>query len=109
MLQVVPFTYWFFLLIPAYRFLLVTLLLLVNVLVYFSSGELRHITKLKPWGLFDVLTEKYEWEPNAAQDFASFLTPMLYFDPDRRATAEDCLKHPWLAESGDLEEETSTS
>ena len=32
-----------------------------------KTGELRHITKLKPWPLYDVLTEKYEWEPQLAK------------------------------------------
>ena len=32
-----------------------------------KTGELRHITKLKPWPLFDVLTEKYEWDPSIAK------------------------------------------
>ena len=32
-----------------------------------KTGELRHITKLKPWPLYDVLTEKYEWEPAQAK------------------------------------------
>ena len=27
------------------------------------AGELRHITKLKPWPLIEVLTEKYDWDP----------------------------------------------
>ena len=62
----------------------------------FRSGELRHITKLKPWRLYDVLTEKYEWEPEVAQDFADWLLPMLAFDPSERASAEQCLKHPFL-------------
>ena len=51
-------------------------------------GELRHITKLRPWGLYDVLTEKYEWSREDADLFTSFLTPMLEFNPDQRATAE---------------------
>lgn len=59
-------------------------------------GELRHITKLKPWGLYEVLTEKYEWEPQQARDFAEFLLPMLAFDPTKRATAAECREHPWL-------------
>ncbi|XP_033647137.1 SRSF protein kinase 3-like isoform X2 [Asterias rubens] len=63
------------------------------------KGELRHITKLKPWGLFYVLTEKYDWSHQEAQDFASFLEPMLEFDPSKRATAAMCLKHPWLKQS----------
>ncbi|XP_069701258.1 SRSF protein kinase 3-like [Periplaneta americana] len=58
--------------------------------------ELRHITGLKPWGLFEVLTEKYEWDHTEAQEFTAFLRPMLDFDPNRRATAAECLKHPWL-------------
>lgn len=64
--------------------------------VIFCLGELRHITKLKPWGLFDVLYEKYEWPEEDAREFADFLTPMLQFDPARRATASECLKHGWL-------------
>ncbi|XP_076447214.1 SRSF protein kinase 3-like isoform X2 [Babylonia areolata] len=60
------------------------------------KGELRHITKLKPWGLVEVLTEKYEWDAKDAKDFASFLVPMLEFDPESRATAAQCLEHPWL-------------
>lgn len=71
------------------------------VIVYFNFsywflGELRHITKLKPWGLFEVLTEKYEWDVEEARDFAEFLHPMLAFDPEQRATAAECLQHPWL-------------
>jgi len=61
-----------------------------------KTGELRHITKLKPWPLYDVLTEKYEWDSDVAKDFADFLIPMLAFEPSERATAEDCLKHKFL-------------
>ena len=67
-----------------------------SFVVDFSTGELRHITKLKPWGLFEVLTEKYEWDIQQARDFAEFLHPMLAFDPNQRATAAECLLHPWL-------------
>merc|ERR1719347_991355 len=61
-----------------------------------KTGELRHITKLKPWPLFDVLTEKYEWDPTTAKEFADWLLPMLAFDPLERATAMDCISHPFL-------------
>merc|ERR1719414_224237 len=63
-----------------------------------KKGELRHITKLKPWGLYEVLTEKYEWDPETAQGFADWLLPMLAFDSDERATAQECLAHPFLAD-----------
>uniref|UniRef100_H3CMV0 non-specific serine/threonine protein kinase n=1 Tax=Tetraodon nigroviridis TaxID=99883 RepID=H3CMV0_TETNG len=61
-----------------------------------KKGDLRHITKLKPWGLFDVLVEKYEWSKEEAHNFSSFLLPMLDLVPERRATAALCLSHPWL-------------
>lgn len=61
-----------------------------------KRGELRHITKLKPWGLYDVLVEKYEWDPDTAQSFADWLVPMLKFDAVERATAQECLDAPFL-------------
>ncbi|XP_059359668.1 SRSF protein kinase 1-like isoform X2 [Carassius carassius] len=65
---------------------------------YFScKGELKHITKLKPWGLMDVLMDKYEWPQEEAEIFTDFLIPMLELLPEKRATAADCLRHPWLA------------
>lgn len=68
-----------------------------NSKMYFNKkGELKHITGLKPWGLYEVLTEKYDWLPSEAREFAEFLTPMLEFDPSMRATAAECLKHQWL-------------
>ncbi len=62
-------------------------------------GELRNIHSLKPWGLYEVLTEKYDWDSSKAEQFADFLLPMLQYDPLKRARARDCLAHPWLSES----------
>uniref|UniRef100_A0A8C9RDU1 non-specific serine/threonine protein kinase n=1 Tax=Scleropages formosus TaxID=113540 RepID=A0A8C9RDU1_SCLFO len=61
-----------------------------------KKGELRHITKLKPWSLFDVLVEKYGWPPEEAGHFTHFLLPMLEMVPEKRASAGECLRHPWL-------------
>ncbi|XP_040566242.1 uncharacterized protein [Lepeophtheirus salmonis] len=63
-----------------------------------KKGELRHIVKLKPWSLYEVLIEKYEWDKKIAKDFTDWLVPMLNFDPVERATAEQCLKHPFLSD-----------
>lgn len=71
-------------------------------LFFTKKSELRHITGLKPWALEDVLTEKYDWNRKDSEDFAAFLKPMLDFDPDKRATAAECLKHPWLNKSEPL-------
>ncbi|XP_078677095.1 SRSF protein kinase 2-like isoform X23 [Branchiostoma floridae x Branchiostoma belcheri] len=61
------------------------------------KGELRHIHKLKYWGLYDVLREKYEWPHKEADEFSSFLMPMLELEQERRATAGECLRHPFLS------------
>ncbi|KAF8565890.1 hypothetical protein P879_03485 [Paragonimus westermani] len=64
---------------------------------YFDKRAcLRHIRRLKPWNLFSVLTEKYDWPHDEAIQFTSFLEPMLVYDPNERATAWDCLQHPWI-------------
>ncbi|XP_026223608.1 SRSF protein kinase 3 isoform X2 [Anabas testudineus] len=64
---------------------------------YFNRrGELRHISSLKPWGLFEVLLEKYEWPLDQAAQFSDFLLTMLELEPERRATAAQCLQHAWL-------------
>uniref|UniRef100_A0A3Q3KF98 non-specific serine/threonine protein kinase n=1 Tax=Monopterus albus TaxID=43700 RepID=A0A3Q3KF98_MONAL len=64
---------------------------------YFTKrGDLKHITKLKPWGLLEVLVDKYEWPHEEAECFTDFLLPMLELIPEKRATAAECLRHPWL-------------
>lgn len=57
---------------------------------------LRHIRVLKPWDLLSVLVQKYDWPLEEAKLFTSFLEPMLAYDPNQRATAWECLQHPWI-------------
>lgn len=54
-----------------------------------KKGDLKHITKLKPWGLLEVLVEKYEW-PQEAAGFTDFLLPMLQLMSEKRATDAEC-------------------
>lgn len=61
-------------------------------------GELKNIRSLKPWALYQVLVEKYEWSTDDAMVFHDFLCQMLHYDPKKRASAAECLKHPWLEE-----------
>ncbi|XP_036389446.1 SRSF protein kinase 3 [Megalops cyprinoides] len=64
---------------------------------YFNHrGDLRRIGVLRPWGLYEVLVEKYHCGLKEATLFSDFLLRMLDFVPERRATAAQCLNHPWI-------------
>lgn len=66
---------------------------------YFNKkGQLKNIQSLKPWDLFEVLVEKYDWAHNDAMVFHDFLVKMLHYDPKKRFSAAECLQHPWLDE-----------
>jgi serine/threonine-protein kinase SRPK3 len=61
-----------------------------------SSGELRHIQKLRFWPLSSVLHEKYLLPKEEADLIASFLNPMLRLHPEKRAKAGEMTHHTWL-------------
>jgi len=60
------------------------------------KGELRHINKLRFWPLEEVLHDKYELSRETAQTIASFLSPMLRLNPEKRAGAGELVHHRWL-------------
>lgn len=60
------------------------------------EGHMRHAPDMKPMGLAELLQKRYKWDRDKAEEFAQFLLPMLEYDPRRRATASQCLLHPWL-------------
>jgi serine/threonine-protein kinase SRPK3 len=62
-----------------------------------SRGNLRRINGLSYWPLRKVLTDKYHMRETEAIALSDFLMPMLGWHHDRRATAEQMLKHPWLS------------
>lgn len=69
----------------------------VNSKKYFNlKGELRRIKQLRIWPLKNVLLEKYRIKEEEAASLTSFLLPMLIYEPEKRATAEEMLSHPWL-------------
>ncbi|RWR81387.1 serine/threonine-protein kinase SRPK-like protein [Cinnamomum micranthum f. kanehirae] len=59
-------------------------------------GDLRHIRRLRFWPLNKVLTEKYDFSDQDANDMADFLVPILDFVPEKRPTAAECLMHRWI-------------
>ncbi|KAM9855180.1 SRSF protein kinase 3 [Aulostomus maculatus] len=60
------------------------------------KGDLLHVGRLKFWSLYDVLVEKYHFLLEEASTFSDLLLHMLDYHPERRATAAQCLQHPWL-------------
>ncbi|XP_029291903.1 SRSF protein kinase 3 isoform X2 [Cottoperca gobio] len=64
---------------------------------YFSRrGDLRRVGPLKLWSLYNILVEKYHFLLEDTAGFSHFLLRMLDYHPERRATAAQCLCHPWL-------------
>lgn len=63
---------------------------------YSKCGELLHIKRLNFWSLRDVLREKYKLPPENADSLSSFLLPMLYYDPDKRVSSRQALRHPFI-------------
>ncbi|KAJ3088715.1 serine/threonine protein kinase, CMGC group [Physocladia obscura] len=64
--------------------------------IFNRRGELRHIHKLRFWGISDVLQEKYHFSKPEADEIAAFILPMIEIYPDRRATAAEMLGNPWI-------------
>jgi len=61
-----------------------------------SEGQLLKNMKLQSRSMVDVLKKRYRWKDDDALEFVDFLLPMLRYDRRRRATATQCLNHPWL-------------
>ncbi|ORY49430.1 kinase-like protein [Rhizoclosmatium globosum] len=64
--------------------------------IFNRRGELRHIHKLRFWGVSDVLQEKYHYSKEDAEAVAGFLLPMLEIVPEKRATAAEMLENAWI-------------
>lgn len=61
-----------------------------------SRGHLRRISGLNFWPLKKVLVEKYRIKEEEALALADFLIPMLTWNHETRASAQEMLRHPWL-------------
>ena len=65
---------------------------------YFNKeGKLKRINEsIQYTNLEDILIKKYHFKENEAKALNSFIMPMLEYYPEKRATARQMLKHPWL-------------
>ena len=64
---------------------------------YFDKrGKLRRIKNLIYFPIKDILVKKYNFKEKEAKAFSDFLMPMLEYYPDKRASARELLRHPWL-------------
>ena len=61
-----------------------------------KEGKMRRVKDIKYIPLKEIFVKKYHFKENEAQALTDFLLPMLEFYPERRATARDLLRHPWL-------------
>ena len=61
-----------------------------------KEGKMRRVKEIKYVPLKDILVKKYHFKEFEAQALTDFLLPMLEFYPERRASARELLRHPWL-------------
>ena len=61
-----------------------------------KEGKMRRIKEIKFIPLKEILIKKYHFKENEAQALTDFLLPMLEYYPERRASARELLRHPWL-------------
>lgn len=64
----------------------------------FTEQPVTHMMQLPVAGLLATQCAiiSASWACLQAQGLASFLTPMLEYLPDKRASAGQMLRHPWL-------------
>ena len=61
-----------------------------------KEGKMRRVKEIKYIPLKEILVKKYHFKENEAEALTDFLLPMLEFYPERRASAKELLRHPWL-------------
>ena len=71
--------------------------------IFNKRGELRHIHRLRPWALPDVLREKYHFGAEEAKRISDFLLPMLELEPAKRANAGGMAASPFLTDTPGME------
>lgn len=64
---------------------------------YFNkNGQLIRIKDIEEYAISDILIREYDWGQKEASEFQDFLLPMLHYNPAKRISAREALKHPWL-------------
>ena len=64
---------------------------------YFEkNGEIKKLRPISYMPLKELLMKKYYIKENEANALTDFLMPMLEYYPEKRASAQKMLEHPWL-------------
>jgi serine/threonine protein kinase len=61
-----------------------------------KSGKLLHAKVPEDYTMDQILVSEYNFDIEDAKQIRDFLTPMLEYDIEKRMTALDALKSPWL-------------
>ena len=67
---------------------------------YFNArGGIKNMGSIKTIDLRVIMIVECQMEKKLAQELYEFITPILKYNPKLRATAADCLAHPFLLRS----------
>eukprot|EP01083_Nonionella_stella_P044874 120723_1 len=72
---------------------------------YSNRNKLKHCKRIRRTSIQNILITKYRFSLKEARGLASFLEKMLTYDPLRRISARQALKHPWLTEETDRDDD----
>lgn len=61
-----------------------------------KNGKLLHAEVPDEYTLDQILTSEYDFPQKDAEEIRDFLLPMLEYDIEKRISAHDALKSPWL-------------
>jgi len=63
---------------------------------FFTKNGLKKVSELHLFDLKQILTTRYAFKNEQAEEFSEFLLAALQIVPENRISAENCLKDPWL-------------
>ena len=61
-----------------------------------NNGKLKRIKDVRHLSLKNILVHHHHIKENEAQALVDFLMPMLEYYPEKRISARELLRHPWL-------------
>jgi len=61
-----------------------------------KNYHIKNLDKINRMSIYNILIKQHLFSETHAKSIAEFLSTVLQYNPQKRATAEEMIKHPWL-------------